>query len=343
MNSAAGSYLWGAVLRIDVLQAPSATSLTFYGPPVLQVVALPLLPAEPNPNLPAAQACVSCPRTVLVCVFKHMVHRGTAAYPTPCPVIHHLLCMHALYSCCKLRHRVEQQPHSKVSAGLGWDLSPQWFWVLNGGSARGTCGGSHGMPADPVLLSACCPAPDTQSVASQRCCSWGLGPIIIQVEIWVHMWVVHAQVDTAVSGQQGPLLDIAVSGLTGWVTIAAPRGAGRISMRVWAPRGCEVLLRPALPVRSPIAPGGRAPGRPQASPSAPHAAPEGQRYMQALPARSAVAARGRSARTGQRDGGDAWWDDDGGPGRGKAARPDMRPDVDFTDPAVWQTETRRRQ
>ena len=51
-NSAAGSYLWGAVLRLDVLHAPAATSLTFYGPPVLSVRAVPLLPAEAHAQLP---------------------------------------------------------------------------------------------------------------------------------------------------------------------------------------------------------------------------------------------------------------------------------------------------
>ncbi len=37
------TYLWGGIGRIDVLDAPPETVLTFYGPPCLHVEPLPLL------------------------------------------------------------------------------------------------------------------------------------------------------------------------------------------------------------------------------------------------------------------------------------------------------------
>jgi hypothetical protein len=46
---------------------------------------------------------------------------------------------------------------------------------------------------------------------------------------------------------RGPLADVAVSGLPGWVSVSAPRGRAPLRLRVWAPRGVEVFLRPPLP------------------------------------------------------------------------------------------------
>ena len=42
--AACGSYLWGGLARVDVLDAPLSTSLAFYGPHALRVHAVPLLP-----------------------------------------------------------------------------------------------------------------------------------------------------------------------------------------------------------------------------------------------------------------------------------------------------------
>lgn len=42
--AACGSYLWGGLARIDVLDAPLSASLAFYGPHALRVQAVPLLP-----------------------------------------------------------------------------------------------------------------------------------------------------------------------------------------------------------------------------------------------------------------------------------------------------------
>ena len=43
--AACGSYLWGGLARIDVLDAPLSASLAFYGPHALRVIAMPLLPS----------------------------------------------------------------------------------------------------------------------------------------------------------------------------------------------------------------------------------------------------------------------------------------------------------
>ena len=44
--AACGSYFWGGLARIDMLDAPLSTSLAFYGPHALRVHAVPLLPSR---------------------------------------------------------------------------------------------------------------------------------------------------------------------------------------------------------------------------------------------------------------------------------------------------------
>ena len=164
-------------------------------------------------------------------------------------------------------------------------------------------------------------------------------PPIPQQPLQILKLVFTTQVDIPVSGQEGPLLDIAVSGLTGWVTISAPRATGRILLRAWAPRGCEIFVRPALPVRALNATSSRGPGRPQPSGAAPKARQEARGPPYA--ARPAGGARGGTRQPVQRIGA-SWWDEDQG-GKGAGARPGVQPEVDYTDPAVWRTEPRQRQ
>ena len=47
-TGAAGTYLWGGLCRIDVLDAPMTTSLAFYGSKALCVEAMPLLESSPG-------------------------------------------------------------------------------------------------------------------------------------------------------------------------------------------------------------------------------------------------------------------------------------------------------
>ena len=129
------------------------------------------------------------------------------------------------------------------------------------------------------------------------------------------------QVDISVSGQPGPLLDIAVSGLTGWVTVSAPRATGRMSLRVWAPRGCEVFVRPALPV----------------SDAAPLMRTDRLQPARSLSRQKAEPAVGRSAVAAD------WWND--GPERRQPQPAPARrqAEVDYTDPAVWAARPGREQ
>ncbi|GFR50774.1 hypothetical protein Agub_g13039 [Astrephomene gubernaculifera] len=55
------------------------------------------------------------------------------------------------------------------------------------------------------------------------------------------------------SGGATAVADLAVSGLPGWVAIWAPRAKQDVRLRVWAPRGVEVMLRPPLPCPLPPA------------------------------------------------------------------------------------------
>jgi hypothetical protein len=47
-TGAAGTYLWGGLCRIDVLDAPLTTSLVFYGSKALRIEAMPLLESSPG-------------------------------------------------------------------------------------------------------------------------------------------------------------------------------------------------------------------------------------------------------------------------------------------------------
>jgi hypothetical protein len=66
-----------------------------------------------------------------------------------------------------------------------------------------------------------------------------------------HSFVVKSPIPTAAC-----LADVAISGLPGWVGVYAPFSKQDIVLRVWAPRGVEVFLRPPLPCPTPPKPRG---------------------------------------------------------------------------------------
>eukprot|EP00951_Prasinocladus_malaysianus_P012599 scaffold94059_cov32-Prasinocladus_malaysianus.AAC.1 len=54
-------------------------------------------------------------------------------------------------------------------------------------------------------------------------------------------------------GKRAPPVDIAVSGLGGWVSVlGCNRRDEEISIRIFAPRGVEVFVRPPMPVPNPL-------------------------------------------------------------------------------------------
>lgn len=50
-QAASGTYLWGDLVRVDVVAAPSSTWLAFYGPATMRVAAQPLAKVRPGKNL----------------------------------------------------------------------------------------------------------------------------------------------------------------------------------------------------------------------------------------------------------------------------------------------------
>ena len=49
-------------------------------------------------------------------------------------------------------------------------------------------------------------------------------------------------------GERGEgVADVCVSGLPGWVAVHVPEARGCVQLRVWAPAGIEVFVRPPLP------------------------------------------------------------------------------------------------
>ncbi|KAL6757450.1 hypothetical protein V8C86DRAFT_1669624 [Haematococcus lacustris] len=55
-----------------------------------------------------------------------------------------------------------------------------------------------------------------------------------------------------VDGSRRPLADVCISGLPGWITVWAPGARQDVPLRVWAPKGVQVFLRPPLPCPSPL-------------------------------------------------------------------------------------------
>ncbi len=53
-------------------------------------------------------------------------------------------------------------------------------------------------------------------------------------------------------GLDDAVTDVALSGLPGWLAVSAPGARGPITLRMWAPRGVEVFVRPPLPVPSAV-------------------------------------------------------------------------------------------
>lgn len=48
-----------------------------------------------------------------------------------------------------------------------------------------------------------------------------------------------------------PLADVAVGGMPGWVTVVSGGTKGVVRLRLWAPKGVEVYVRPPLPCALP--------------------------------------------------------------------------------------------
>ena len=48
------------------------------------------------------------------------------------------------------------------------------------------------------------------------------------------------------------IADICVSGLPGWVAVVSGPGSAALRMRLWAPRGVEVYVRPPIPCPTPL-------------------------------------------------------------------------------------------
>lgn len=81
------------------------------------------------------------------------------------------------------------------------------------------------------------------------------GPLLCQESVEARGGLVpHDLRVSAPPPSAAPLADIAVSGLPGWVAVHAPYARRDVLLRVWAPRGVEVFLRPPLPCAPPPRP-----------------------------------------------------------------------------------------
>ena len=55
------------------------------------------------------------------------------------------------------------------------------------------------------------------------------------------------QVSLDAGERGGRMADVCVSGLPGWVAVHVPEAIGLVQLRIWAPAGIEVFVRPQLP------------------------------------------------------------------------------------------------
>eukprot|EP01023_Acetabularia_acetabulum_P011386 TRINITY_DN15231_c0_g1_i2.p3 TRINITY_DN15231_c0_g1~~TRINITY_DN15231_c0_g1_i2.p3 ORF type:complete len:226 (-),score=34.84 TRINITY_DN15231_c0_g1_i2:395-1072(-) len=62
---------------------------------------------------------------------------------------------------------------------------------------------------------------------------------------------IGSNINTECDGKPVALQDIAISGLPGWVTVWGGKQKGKISLRVWTPKGVQVFTRPPVPVPMP--------------------------------------------------------------------------------------------
>jgi hypothetical protein len=60
------------------------------------------------------------------------------------------------------------------------------------------------------------------------------------------------RVDLCGAGDITTLADICVSGLPGWVAVVSGFERNPLRLRIWAPRGVEVHVRPPMPCPTPV-------------------------------------------------------------------------------------------
>ena len=203
-SRASGTYFWGALVRLDVLDGPAATQLIFYGPAALHVTAEPLRQDAET----AARPLVPPPRPASATI--------SGAQPSDVPL-----------------------GSASFAAGqAGWQNSATDAPVShNHDSSPG-----HGTKQQTGRHVALPVAGRTQNDAEADGPCFGAGSVAARGGL-----VVAKQVSIAAAGQDGPLADIAISGLAGWVAIYAPAQRGRIVVRIWVPRGIEAYVRPPMP------------------------------------------------------------------------------------------------
>eukprot|EP01025_Chloroclados_australasicus_P049716 TRINITY_DN567_c2_g1_i1.p1 TRINITY_DN567_c2_g1~~TRINITY_DN567_c2_g1_i1.p1 ORF type:complete len:487 (-),score=53.01 TRINITY_DN567_c2_g1_i1:340-1800(-) len=62
---------------------------------------------------------------------------------------------------------------------------------------------------------------------------------------------IQKEIEIESEGTSDKLIDIAISGLAGWITVWEGRKKGKIKLKVWAPKGVQIYSRPPFPVALP--------------------------------------------------------------------------------------------
>jgi nitric-oxide synthase len=194
-SSPLASYVWGGLVRVDVLSAPDDASLAFYGPAAMRVA-----------TFAAAGGGGSGGAAMLPPPTAAALDNGGGSTTATTPAERAAAVAAALGAGLAATSATDSTNTNKQQQ--------QWLAAADSVAARG------GLTAHDVLV----PAPPMVAPSEP-----GRRP-----------------------RRDAALADVAVSGVPGWIAVHSPRGRSPVRLRVWAPRGVEVFLRPAIPV--PLAP-----------------------------------------------------------------------------------------
>ncbi|KAL3152747.1 hypothetical protein ABBQ38_012336 [Trebouxia sp. C0009 RCD-2024] len=278
-ESVSATYQWGGVARLDVVSAPPGTALVFYGPPALHVHAMPLLSqhdmvqsastlaAQHSSSLHDAAQRDSAQRDSagLEAAQHGSAQRDSAQqdsaqsnaaerdsaqaeaaeadqshsqHLSSSPVSNNF---HTTANAQSTRLRTQQDlsrtsdaADSEADEGLApaqhlSDIqSPKQARQLLQAEPHGTVSHQHAAAGEEE--------------------EEGDEGLFAEASVQARGGLKLTEKVIQVSKLSGAVADIAISGLPGWVTVLSPGTKGLVCLRVWAPVGVEVFVRPPMPV-----------------------------------------------------------------------------------------------
>jgi hypothetical protein len=210
-----GTYFWGSLLRIDVYQAPEDVCFVFFGTGAMQVYACTLLGEDDFVSLDESVSA-SVPPLDTWCAVTDLhaciCECFSNSFALSDSTLMNCRALHCEYQAS--RAATVQRQGSAVQLSLSLRV------------AECCAGRSHHNGSDVAFAG--------HSVAARG----GLRMM--------------RDVELQSVGYVTTIADICVSGLPGWVAVVGGSGTEVLRMRVWAPKGVEVYVRPPIPCPTPV-------------------------------------------------------------------------------------------